>query len=239
LVSERIGNVTRERYEHLVAESRQNVALVARAQFAVGDAALEIEPMRPVGGSAPKATDELFTVAGSLGRFAEDIGVAVSTVEDWRWIASRWPKDRRREETVSFGIHRILASISDETERWKAIDDPPYHQRSATHRWTHDAAKRRVGQRAERPETVAEKVQVVAELTRDEEVAARAAENLLRRPETITKVSPTSRARAVHELTRDEEVATQVAGELLQRPAVARKTMRDTFPNYDLVLLAS
>ncbi|MFH8753943.1 DUF6192 family protein [Streptomyces rimosus] len=154
--------------------------------------------------------------------------MAASTVEDWRWIASRWPKDRRREEAVTFGIHRILASVRDETERWKAIDDPPYHQRSATHRWTHDAAKRRVGQRAERPETVAEKVQAVAELTQDEEVAARAAENLLRRPESITKVSPTSRARAVHELTRDEEVATQVAGELLQRPAVARKTMRDT-----------
>ncbi|WP_234440869.1 DUF6192 family protein, partial [Streptomyces rimosus] len=72
-----------------------------------------------------RSTDELFTVAGSLGRFAEDIGVARSTVEDWRWIASRWPKSRRREETVPFGVHRILASLSEEKERWAAIDAPP------------------------------------------------------------------------------------------------------------------
>ncbi|MFE7121271.1 hypothetical protein ACFU99_38160, partial [Streptomyces sp. NPDC057654] len=82
-MSERIGNVTRERHERLVAESRAHVAQVGGAQVAVGDAAREIEPIRPVGGFAPKATDEHpFTVADSPGRFAEDIGVAASTVED-------------------------------------------------------------------------------------------------------------------------------------------------------------
>ncbi|MEU9971266.1 hypothetical protein [Streptomyces malaysiensis] len=53
---ERIGNVTRERYEQIVAEARELVAQIARAQFALGDKALEIEPMRPVGGWMPNDT---------------------------------------------------------------------------------------------------------------------------------------------------------------------------------------
>ncbi|WP_030674343.1 hypothetical protein [Streptomyces rimosus] len=57
-MSERIGNVTRERYDQLVATSREQVTLIGRAQFAVGDAALEIEPMRPVGGSAPRSFND-------------------------------------------------------------------------------------------------------------------------------------------------------------------------------------
>ena len=38
-MSERVGNVSRTRYEQLVAEARE---LVAQAQFALGDKALEI-----------------------------------------------------------------------------------------------------------------------------------------------------------------------------------------------------
>jgi hypothetical protein len=41
-MSERVGNVSRTRYEQLVAEARELVAQVAQAQFALGDKALEI-----------------------------------------------------------------------------------------------------------------------------------------------------------------------------------------------------
>ncbi|MGB8947101.1 MAG: hypothetical protein WCD21_43745 [Streptomyces sp.] len=58
-MSERVGNVTRSRYEEIVAESRKLIAQIGRAQFALGDLALEIEPMRPVGGSMPNGTDDL------------------------------------------------------------------------------------------------------------------------------------------------------------------------------------
>ncbi|MEH0549164.1 hypothetical protein QA802_40780 [Streptomyces sp. B21-105] len=75
-MSERIGNVTRARYEQIVAEARELIAQVSRAQFALGDKALEIEPMRPVGGSMPNGTDDLYTVEESLQIFADDIGVA-------------------------------------------------------------------------------------------------------------------------------------------------------------------
>ncbi|MEV7535388.1 DUF6192 family protein [Streptomyces hydrogenans] len=225
-MSERVGNVTRSRYEQLVAEARELIAQVSRAQFCLGDKALEIEPMRPVGGSMPNGTDDLFTVEESLALFADDIGVAKSTVEDWRWTASRWPAAKRKD-SVSFTVHRILASVSDETERWAAIEDAPFNQRTGRRGWTPDAAKRLVGQRVERPVTVEEKVQAAADLTRDEEVAAIVTADLLRRPTATAQLPSAERVRVVQELTRDEEVAKTVTTELLRRPEVARETMRD------------
>ncbi|CAM5231228.1 hypothetical protein SSPIM334S_04535 [Streptomyces spiroverticillatus] len=47
---ERVGNVTRHRYEEIVSRAKELVAQVARAQFSLGNIALEIEPVRAVGG---------------------------------------------------------------------------------------------------------------------------------------------------------------------------------------------
>jgi hypothetical protein len=66
--------------------------------------------------------------------FADDIGVAASTVKDWRWVDSRWPATKRNDG-VAFSMHRILASIADEELRWAAINDPPFNQRTGQHRW--------------------------------------------------------------------------------------------------------
>ncbi|MER6288438.1 DUF6192 family protein [Streptomyces sviceus] len=66
-----------------------------------------------------------------------------------------------------------------------------------------------------------------AKLTRDDEVAAQVATDLLKRPAVTEHVTPAERVRVVTELTRDDIVAQQVTTGLLRRPAVARKTMRD------------
>ncbi|MFD6599075.1 DUF6192 family protein [Streptomyces coelicoflavus] len=134
--------------------------------------ALEIERMRSVGGSMPNGTDDLFTVEESQQIFADGIGVERRTVEDWSYTANRWPKERRKDG-VSFTVHRILASVVDEDERWAAIEDAPFHPRTGARQWTPDGAKRVVGQRVDRPVAVDEKVQAVADLTRDDEVARR------------------------------------------------------------------
>lgn len=200
-MAERVGNVSRSRYEQLVVEARALVAQVAKAQFALGDKALEIEPMRPVGGSVAKGTEELFTAEESLQMFADDIGVALPTVEDWRWVASRWPAGKRKEG-VSHTVHKILASIADDAERWVAIEDAPFNSRSGRRQWTSDGAKRLVGQQVERPVTVEEKVRAVKDLTRDDEVAVQAAASLLSRPETAAALPAAERVRAVQHLTR-------------------------------------
>lgn len=225
-MSQRVVNVSRSRYEQTVAEARELVAQVARAQFALGDKALEIEPIRPVGGSAGKGPEELFTVEESLRLFADDIGVAPGTVEDWRWTASRWPAGKRRDG-VSFTVHKVLASIPDEVERWVAIEDAPFNSRSGRRQWTTDGAKRVVGQQVDRPVSVEEKVRAVRDLTRDDEVAVKVTASLLARPETAAALPAVGRARVVTELTRDDEVATRVTSKLLQRPRVARQAMRD------------
>ncbi|MGW1077065.1 DUF6192 family protein [Streptomyces sp. NPDC002537] len=225
-MSERIGNVTLERFEQLVTEAKELVRQVTRAQFRLGDIALEIEPMRSVGGSMPNGVDDLFTVEESLQWFADEVGASRSTVEDWRWTASRWPAGRRRED-VSFTVHRVLASIQDDGERWASIDDVPFNQRTGRRQWTPDAAKRLVGQRVDRPVTVEEKVAAVTDLTKDEEVATQVAADLLRRPTVAGQVAPDQKLRVVAELTRDETVAQEVTRDLLRRPSVAREAMRD------------
>ncbi len=47
-MTDRIGNVTRQRYEQLVTQAKDLIAQVAHAQFSLGDMASEIEPMRAV-----------------------------------------------------------------------------------------------------------------------------------------------------------------------------------------------
>ncbi|MFE9499826.1 DUF6192 family protein [Streptomyces collinus] len=225
-MSERVGNVSRTRYAQLVAEARELVAQVAKAQFGLGDKALEIEPLRPVGGSVDKGTEELFTVEQALQMFADDIGLSLATVVDWRWVASRWPAGKRKDG-VSFTVHKILASVQDEAERWAAIEDAPFNPRSKRKQWTTDGAKRLVGQQVDRPVTVEEKVRAVKDLTRDDEVARHVTASLLSRPETTAALPAADRVRVVQELTRDDEVATSVTSELLQRPRVARQAMRN------------
>ncbi|WP_225826247.1 DUF6192 family protein [Streptomyces naphthomycinicus] len=225
-MSDRVGNVTLERYEQIVNQARELIEQLTGAQFALGDLALEIEPLRPLGGSHEAPDEVLFTVEESLTRFADDIGVALSTVEKWRWTASRWPAGRRRKG-ISFSVYRILASVRDDAERWASLDDPPFNERTGQRKWTPDGAKRLVGQRVDRPVTTEEKVQAVTDLTRDEEVAAIVTADLLRRPAAAAQLPQEERVRVVQELTRDDDVAKTVTTDLLRRPAVARETMRD------------
>jgi hypothetical protein len=63
-------------------------------------------------------------VKASLTRLAEDIGLKYGTVNNVRWVASRWPKEHR-VPGVSFTVYRILASIEDEGERFAAVKTPP------------------------------------------------------------------------------------------------------------------
>src|SRR5204863_355398 len=134
---------TCERYEQIVKQALELVEQLAGAQFTLGDMALEIEPMRPVGGAHEAADEVLFTVEQSLQRFADDIGVAAATVEKWRWTASRWPAGRRRPG-ISFSVYRILASVRDEDEHFAALDDPPFNERTGQRKWTPDGHREAV-----------------------------------------------------------------------------------------------
>ncbi|WP_329375267.1 DUF6192 family protein [Streptomyces sp. NBC_01483] len=114
-MSAMIGSVTRDRYDELVKLGRDWVATMSSAQWRLGDAAVEIEPMRSYGGANPSGKDDLFTDSEAIRMFAEDVGLAYTTVRSYRWVSSRWPKECRRAD-VSHTIHKVLASVPDEQE---------------------------------------------------------------------------------------------------------------------------
>lgn len=120
---------------------------------------------------------------------------------------------------MSFTVHRILARIEDEEERFASILTPP----EGKSRWTPDDAKRRVGWQVIKPVTPQEKVSAIHSLARDEEVAATVTGDFLRRPAVAAQVKPEDKVRVVEELTRDDHVAAAVAPEFLRRPAVVAK----------------
>jgi len=214
--TDKVGSVTAERYAQIVAELREVVENQTRGQFRIGDLALEVEPMRGVGGDRSQAAgDELFSVKASLFRLSEDIGVSYRFLEDARWTCSRWPKDQR-QAGVSFTVFRVLAAIAGDGERFEAVRTPPPKKG----RWTVDDAKRRVGRQVTHPVTVQEKVSAIHSLAADQQVAATVTGDLLRRPEVASQVSTADKVAAVEEFTREAEVAVTVAPALMRSPAV-------------------
>ncbi|GAA4340866.1 DUF6192 family protein [Streptomyces venetus] len=189
-----VGSVTRERYDELVKLGRDWVATMSSAQWRLGDAALEIEPMRSYGGANPSGKDDLFTVSEAIRLFAEDVGLAYTTVRSYRWVSSRWPAEHRRAD-VSHTIHKILASIPDEQERFEAVNNPPPNPRGGPSRWTHDSAKRVVGWKVDSPESVQEKVEAIHDLATDDAVAAVVTTDFLRRPAVASKAMADDTAR--------------------------------------------
>ena len=79
---EKIGSVGFDRYTEIVTELRKLVETIGQAQFAVGDYALEIEPMHAF--RQPEPGEEMFTVRDSLLRLSEDIGLSYSVVKNAR-----------------------------------------------------------------------------------------------------------------------------------------------------------
>ncbi|WP_242909790.1 DUF6192 family protein [Actinomadura terrae] len=181
----KVGQVSTGRYEQLVAQARELVESVGRAQFALGDLALEIEPMNPAGTGGTTAAG--WGVERSMRQFADDIGLAAETVKHYRWT-SAWCPRAHRQPKVSHRVHEILAAIGDEQGRWEQIKHPPLDELVGRHRWTCDTAKRVVGCNCvDTPFTVPEKVRAVREFTRDEQVAAQVATELLHRPDVAFK----------------------------------------------------
>lgn len=184
----KVGSVTLQRYEELVAQDRKLVLDESKIQFKIGDDALEIAPLTEWGGSLP-ASSEGPGVRETLEMFAEDVGLSYSQVRTYRYTSHRWPCEHRAEG-VPFEIHRILEKLEDRFER---ILKPPKHPRHGKLQWTGDAAKRQVGWQVDTPQSVQEKVEAIHDLASDEQVAARVATDFLRRPPSPSGPQATTR----------------------------------------------
>lgn len=228
----KVGNVSQRRYEQLVTQGRDLVEQQTRCQFAIGDAALEIEPLRPLGGAHPDPNAELLTVGQALELFAEDIGIPVSTLESYRWVSARWPTAHRQPK-VSHKVHEILASIPDEDQRYAVIADPPRQKRTGERRWTCDAASRLVGRQVKIPVSLQEKVERIHDLAADDGVAATVATDFLRRPTVARKTMDDQTAR--HVVNRAQIDRAQQAGDVNRRQTPAVERIAETTQFVDLV----
>jgi hypothetical protein len=234
-VSTKIGNVTQRRYDQLVREGREAVELKTVSQFTIGDAALEIEPLRARGGSAgAHASDELL-VSQALQMFAEDIGLSRSTVTGYRWVSARWPdkKLRRRYRTVSYTVFRTLAAIPDEQQRYQQLAEPPRNERTGEHRWTPDAANRVVGWQVDTPESPQEKINKIHDLATSDDVAAVVATDFLRRPEVASRTMTDDTAR--HAVNRAQIDHAHQAGEIARQRTPALENLAHSGEFIDLV----
>lgn len=228
----KVGNVSRRRYAQLVAQGRDLVEQQTRCQFALGDAALEIEPLQPRGGAHSDPKAELLTVSEALEVFAEDVGIPYNTIRTYRWVSARWPAPHRQPR-VSHYVHRIFAGVHDDEERFTLIATPPRQKRGGERRWTSDAAKRRVGWHVDTPVSAQEKLERIHDLAADDQVAAAVATDLLRRPAVATKAMTDDTAR--HLVNRAQIDRSQQAGEITRHQMPAAERIAVTTQFVDLV----
>lgn len=164
--------------------------------------------------------------------FADDIGLSAATVRKHRWVAARWPAGQRRDD-VSYEVHRVLASIAVDRDRFTTLRRPPRHPRTGERRWTPDAAKRLVGWQVDTPETVQEKVDRIHDLAADEAVATRVATDFLRRPAVAFKAMTDPTAK--HAVNRAQVEHSRQAGEVVRQRSPQIERIRRTGEFVDLV----
>nr|WP_116203031.1 DUF6192 family protein [Amycolatopsis circi] len=154
----KVGDVTKQRYRELVRTGRTLIRQKSEIQFQLGDAALEIEPMPSRGGSQAASAQDVH-IEEALSHYADDIGIPFTTLNTYRWVSSRWPKEKRNAD-VSHHIHKILAGRDD---RFRIIGKPPPLPGTGERRWTIDSAKRAAGQEPLVPVTPQEKINRVTD----------------------------------------------------------------------------
>lgn len=225
----RIGNVTKGRYAQLVAEGRDLVEQQSRCQFALGDRALEIEPMRSRGGTHSGPNEEPLSVSDGIAMYAEDIGVTSTTLMDYRWVASRWPKGQR-VSGVSHYVHKVFAGRED---RFTLIAAPPKNPRTGQRRWDTDAACRVVGWTPRTPITNQEKVNRIHDLTKDDVVAVSVARDLLKRPAVAFRAMGDQSARHAVNSAQFDRSRQQVVCARQRTPAI--RTIEHSIEYLDLV----
>ncbi|MGW2299184.1 DUF6192 family protein [Streptomyces violaceorubidus] len=164
---------TDRQWSRFVKQGRDLIQEESRIQFELGDIVLKMAPIVENG-----ARDRgVFTV---LDRYADTIGSNVNTLIVYRHVAHAWPPEHR-VPGVPWSVHEALDALED---RFEIIQHPP----GTAERWTKDMALRRAGRLPNRPLTREEKLDRVRVLTRENEGALGAVEEMIRRPDVAHKV---------------------------------------------------
>ncbi|MEV4504709.1 DUF6192 family protein [Streptomyces klenkii] len=165
---------TDRQWAHYVKQGKSLVEEETQIQFRLGDLTLKLAPLQRPGNSDQRG---VFPV---LDRYADEIGINVHTLLSYRHVAIKWPPENRAPD-VSWSIHRALDALED---RFELIGNPP---RGVT-KWTEDKALSYAGRLPHRPLTKAEKLDRVRVLLEQDENAAEAVGELIKRPDVAHRV---------------------------------------------------
>ncbi|MBD0746620.1 hypothetical protein BG418_33855 [Streptomyces sp. CBMA152] len=56
---------------------------------------MEVEPLQAKGGARATMGEDVQSVEETMRRFADDVGVNVSSIMNYRYTAARWPPEHR------------------------------------------------------------------------------------------------------------------------------------------------
>lgn len=177
---------TAEQWDTWVQRGHALVRTKTDVQFALGEITIEMIPLQPHGFGD-------HGVQRLLRAYSAEIGISESTLTNYRHIVKAWPREKRNPE-VSFAIHQALAS---HPSRFDKINEPPVDPVTGHRRWTVNEALRAAGRAPLHPVTSQERVDRVRDLVRDDDDAASAVKDILRRPTVVRQVLDDPSARHI------------------------------------------
>lgn len=177
---------TARQWDRWVKRGRALVRTKTSVQFELGDITLEIIPKQ-------RHDFDDHGVQAVLRAYAEAIGLSFNTLARYRHVAIAWPEDKRNPD-VSFTIHDILSA---HPSRFHKINKPPVDPVSGERRWTVNEALRAAGRTPQHPVTPQERVDRVRDLVREDDDAALAVKDILRRPAVVRQVLADPSARHI------------------------------------------
>ncbi|GAA0439803.1 DUF6192 family protein [Streptomyces luteireticuli] len=165
---------TDRQWARYVRQGKDLVEEETQIQFRLGDLTLKMVPVQRPGNSNQRG---VFPV---LDRYADEIGINVHTLLTYRHTATAWPPEHRAPD-VSWSIHRALDARED---RFEVISNPP----RGMAKWTEDKALSYAGRLPHQPLTKAEKLDRVRVLLNQDDNAAEAVGELIKRPDVAHRV---------------------------------------------------
>ncbi|GAB3365736.1 DUF6192 family protein [Amycolatopsis echigonensis] len=168
---------TARQWDRWVKRGRTLVRSKTNIQFELGEITLDMIPKQRNG-------FEDHGVEAVLRAYAAAIGLSTNTLKSYRHVAIAWPAEKRNPD-VSFTIHDILSA---HPSRFRKIGKPPLDPVSGERRWTVNEALRAAGRTPQHPVTPQERVDRVRDLVRDDEDAALAVKDILKRPTVVRHV---------------------------------------------------
>lgn len=202
---------THDEWTEFLKRGRRVIRTKSASNFDLGDLLVEMLANRSL------ATGEVSRV---IVLFAQQIRSTESSLRTYRYVATAWPADKRRED-VPWTVHQHLAALPN---RFELIREEPSDELDPREHgvWTVDAALRARQSLPDHPSTPHERVDHAKRLLRATDEAAQVVTQLADRTEVIKKaVEDPAFRRAVRDASRERGRELEERAEFRQHQAAS------------------